>query len=71
MGCHQLEEWVGGGQVTVRTDDHPFHEQVCVAQVCESLVVLSFNVVVEHLGDQPGVCRIFWGVDLQVQECAK
>ena len=65
MGCHQFEERVGGGQVTVGADDHTFHEQVCVAQVGEGLVVLGLSVVVEHLGDQPGVGGILRGVDLQ------
>lgn len=47
-------------------DDHALHQQVCVAQVCEGLVVLSLGVVVEHFRNQPGVGGVLGSVDLWV-----
>ena len=61
---HELEEWVGRGQIAVCADDHSFHEKVCVTQVSEGLMVLSLCIVVEHLGHQPGVGRIIGSVHL-------
>lgn len=47
-------------------DDNTLHEKVCVAQVCEGLVVLGLGIVIVHLSHQPRAWGILWGVNLKV-----
>lgn len=66
MWGHELEERMGRGEVSVGADDHAFHQQVCVTQVSQGLVVLGLCIVVEHLCHKPGVGGVLGGVDLRI-----